>query len=247
MIWSIISGFIIGITSSLHCVAMCGPLVLVVPTSTKGLKKTVPDILIYHAGRIGFYALLGLIGGLVGVSLFLFIPLQWISISIGILMLIMAWFSLGNTMPFQQSLTGFISRKLSHLYLKLKDDPNKSLLLGTGFLNGMLPCGLVYFGLLNAIASASTLGSIFCMIAFGLGTLPSLFFFSLYTNTVKKRIAFQKAIPYFLNIAALLMILRGLNLGIPYISPKIEVIQNNGHSQPKMECCDENTTCTKYK
>ena len=245
MIWSIISGFIIGITSSLHCVAMCGPLVLVVPTSTKGLKKTVPDILIYHVGRIGFYALLGLIGGLVGVSLFLFIPLQWISISIGILMLIMAWFSIGNILPFQHSITGFVSRKLSVLYRKLKDDPNKGLLLGTGFLNGMLPCGLVYFGLLNAIAIATTVGSVLCMIAFGLGTLPSLFFFSLYTNTIKKRLSFQKAIPYFLSIAALLIILRGMNLGIPYISPKIEVIQNNGHSQPKMECCEGNTTCVK--
>ena len=245
MIWSIISGFIIGISGSLHCVAMCGPLVLVVPTSTKGLKKTVPDILIYHVGRIGFYALLGLIGGLVGVSLFLFIPLQWISISIGILMLIMAWFSIGNILPFQHSITGFVSRKLSVLYRKLKDDPNKGLLLGTGFLNGMLPCGLVYFGLLNAIATATTVGSVLCMIAFGLGTLPSLFFFSLYTNTIKKRLSFQKAIPYFLSIAALLIILRGMNLGIPYISPKIEVIQNNGHSQPKMECCEANTTCVK--
>jgi sulfite exporter TauE/SafE len=245
MIWSIISGFIIGISGSLHCVAMCGPLVLVVPTSTKGLKKTVPDILIYHAGRIGFYALLGLIGGLVGVSLFLFIPLQWISISIGILMLIMAWISIGNILPFQHSITGFVSRKLSVLYRKLKDDPNKGLLLGTGFLNGMLPCGLVYFGLLNAIATATTVGSVLCMIAFGLGTLPSLFFFSLYTNTIKKRLSFQKAIPYFLSIAALLIILRGMNLGIPYISPKIEVIQNNGHSQPKMECCEGNTTCVK--
>ncbi len=245
MIWSIISGFIIGISGSLHCVAMCGPLVLVVPTSTKGFKKTVPDILIYHAGRIGFYALLGLIGGLVGVSLFLFIPLQWISISIGILMLIMAWFSIGNILPFQHSITGFVSRKLSVLYRKLKDDPNKGLLLGTGFLNGMLPCGLVYFGLLNAIAIATTVGSVLCMIAFGLGTLPSLFFFSLYTNTIKKRLPFQKAIPYFLSIAALLIILRGMNLGIPYISPKIEVIQNNGHSQPKMECCEANTTCVK--
>ncbi len=245
MIWSIISGFIIGISGSLHCVAMCGPLVLVVPTSTKGLKKTVPDILIYHVGRIGFYALLGLIGGLVGVSLFLFIPLQWISISIGILMLIMAWFSIGNILPFQHSITGFVSRKLSVLYRKLKDDPNKGLLLGTGFLNGMLPCGLVYFGLLNAIATATTVGSVLCMIAFGLGTLPSLFFFSLYTNTIKKRLSFQKAIPYFLSIAALLIILRGMNLGIPYISPKIEVIQNNGHSQPKMECCEGNTTCVK--
>jgi len=245
MIWSIISGFIIGISGSLHCVAMCGPLVLVVPTSTKGLKKTVPDILIYHVGRIGFYALLGLIGGLVGVSLFLFIPLQWISISIGILMLIMAWISIGNILPFQHSITGFVSRKLSVLYRKLKDDPNKGLLLGTGFLNGILPCGLVYFGLLNAIATATTVGSVLCMIAFGLGTLPSLFFFSLYTNTIKKRLSFQKAIPYFLSIAALLIILRGMNLGIPYISPKIEVIQNNGHSQPKMECCEGNTTCVK--
>ena len=245
MIWSIISGFIIGISGSLHCVAMCGPLVLVVPTSTKGLKKTVPDILIYHVGRIGFYALLGLIGGLVGVSLFLFIPLQWISISIGILMLIMAWFSIGNILPFQHSITGFVSRKLSVLYRKIKDDPNKGLLLGTGFLNGMLPCGLVYFGLLNAITTATTVGSVLCMIAFGLGTLPSLFFFSLYTNTIKKRLSFQKAIPYFLSIAALLIILRGMNLGIPYISPKIEVIQNNGHSQPKMECCEGNTTCVK--
>jgi hypothetical protein len=245
MSWFILSGFLIGITGSLHCVAMCGPLVLVVPTSTKGLKKTVPDILIYHAGRIGFYALLGLISGWVGIGLFLFIPFQWISITIGILMLIMAWFSLGNALPFQQSIMGFVSRKLSVLYRKLKDDPNKVLLLGVGFLNGMLPCGLVYFGLLNAIASASTLDSILCMIAFGLGTLPSLFFFSLYTNTIKKRMSFQKVIPYFLSIAALLMILRGMNLGIPYISPKIEVIQNNGHSQPKLECCEGNTTCEK--
>lgn len=238
MTGSILSGFLIGLLGSLHCVGMCGPLVLLIPSSQKGRKKSFLDVIIYHLGRISFYSILGLFVGLIGMSLVVFISLQWLSIVLGILMLLLAWFRLRKGDFFNNSIGAYVTKKLSVLYQKIRTEPNPFLLFGAGFLNGMLPCGFVYFGMLNSLASNGILGGVLSMTAFGLGTLPILLIFSFTLGKWKLGFSYQKAIPYLLTITALLMILRGLNLGIPILSPKIELIQSDGHAVPKIECCE---------
>ena len=105
-----------------------------------------------------------------------------------------------------------------------------------GLLNGLLPCGLVYMAIAAAVSTASVINSSLFMAAFGLGTLPlmwSLSFFGSYI-TVQSRVTIRKAYPYLLFAMACLLIVRGLGLGIPYLSPDIN---NNGYAvNPAIEC-----------
>ena len=100
-----------------------------------------------------------------------------------------------------------------------------TLLLGVA--NGLLPCGMVYIALTGAMASASATAAASFMTLFGLGTLPLLFVFNFYgirlQASVKQRIKFVS--PIVIAIMGILLIIRGLNLGIPYLSPHFV---NNG-------------------
>ena len=93
--------------------------------------------------------------------------------------------------------------------------------LTIGFLNGFLPCGLVYMAIFGAIATGSLIDGSLYMVLFGLGTIPlmttAIYLGKFLNSTIKQRI--QKAIPVFVVIIGLLFILRGLGLGIPYLSP----------------------------
>ena len=105
-----------------------------------------------------------------------------------------------------------------------------------GLLNGLLPCGLVYMAIAAAVSTASVINSSLFMAAFGLGTLPlmwSLSFFGSYI-TVQRRLTIRKAYPYLMFAMACLLIVRGLGLGIPYLSPDIN---NSGNGINKgIEC-----------
>ncbi len=110
--------------------------------------------------------------------------------------------------------------------------------LTIGFLNGFLPCGLVYMALLGAIATGSALKGSLYMFVFGIGTIPlmttAIYFSRFLSGVVRKKI--QKAIPIFLVIIGFLFILRGLGLGIPYISPTpVTEIE-----ETQMDCVDPN-------
>jgi sulfite exporter TauE/SafE len=112
---------------------------------------------------------------------------------------------------------GTVKQQLG-LYLNKKS--NKSIFL-IGFFNGFLPCGLVYMALIGAVASSNILLGASYMFLFGIGTIPMMTL-AVYAGNILKlslRNKIQKAIPVFVVIIGLLFILRGLGLGIPYISP----------------------------
>ena len=58
--------FLIGLFGSLHCVGMCGPLVMSIPVQHLPAGKKVSGIIIYQLGRVSMYAMLGIVAGLVG-------------------------------------------------------------------------------------------------------------------------------------------------------------------------------------
>ena len=93
-----------------------------------------------------------------------------------------------------------------------------------GFLNGLLPCGLVYMSVLGAIATGNAAEGAVYMALFGLGTIPlmtaAIWIGNFLSLKIKNNI--RKLVPVFLGLIAILFILRGLGLGIPYISPKME-------------------------
>ena len=100
-------------------------------------------------------------------------------------------------------------------------------MLAIGVLNGFLPCGFVYMGIAGAMAisSAGPVNGALFMVLFGLGTIPAMLGTSIagnYINLGFKR-KFAKLVPVFAVLLAVIFILRGLNLGIPYISPKYKM------------------------
>ncbi|HOW32340.1 MAG TPA: sulfite exporter TauE/SafE family protein, partial [Bacteroidales bacterium] len=96
-----------------------------------------------------------------------------------------------------------------------------------GLLNGLLPCGLVYIAIAGSIGSGSALMGAIYMALFGLGTMPMLLAINLsggfISTSLRKKI--NKLIPILVIIVGILFILRGLSLGIPYISPSEEKIK----------------------
>jgi len=216
------SAFIFGLISSLHCIGMCGPIALMIPVDRTNPAKKTTQISTYHLGRLTAYALIGLVFGLVGKGFFLAGIQQRLSVFIGVAMLITILTPervLANY-NFSKPVYRLISKIKSSLGKQFKNKSYQSLFT-IGLLNGFLPCGMVYVALFGAIAMQNVPFGILYMLLFGIGTIPMMSSVT-YLNsimTVSFRNKIQKAIPYVGVIIGILFILRGLGLGIPYVSP----------------------------
>ncbi|SDR96949.1 sulfite exporter TauE/SafE family protein [Winogradskyella sediminis] len=218
----LISALILGLLGSLHCVGMCGPIAFMLPVDRSNSFRKVSQIGIYHFGRLLAYSIIGLVFGLVGKSFSLFGIQQQLSIIIGILMIVIVLLpqNVIGKYNFTKPLYKAISKVKSSLGKALKKKTADTFLT-IGFLNGFLPCGLVYMAVFGSIATGSLLDGSLYMVLFGLGTIPlmttAIYLGKFLNSTIKQRI--QKAIPVFVVVIGLLFILRGLGLGIPYLSP----------------------------
>lgn len=219
----LLSAFILGLLGSFHCIGMCGPIAFMLPVDRTNALKKATQITIYHIGRLLTYSIIGLVFGLIGKSLYIFGFQQQLSIAIGVLMILVIIIpqKTFNKYNFSKPIYKVISKVKSALGTALKKKTNDTFLT-IGFLNGFLPCGLVYMALFAAIASGNALNGSLYMLMFGLGTIPlmtSVIYFShLLKGAARQKI--QKAIPVFVIFIGALFILRGLGLGIPYISPE---------------------------
>lgn len=219
MLWS---ALIFGLLGSFHCVGMCGPIAFMLPVDRTNSTKKVIQIFTYHFGRLLAYSLIGLFFGLVGKSLYIFGIQQQLSIFLGILMIVVVVIpsKIFNKYNFSKPIYKIISKVKSSLGKALKKKTADTFLT-IGFLNGFLPCGLVYMAVFASLAMQSAWQGSLYMALFGLGTIPlmtSAIYLGKFLNTkMKQRI--QKGIPIFVVIIGLLFILRGLGLGIPYLSP----------------------------
>ena len=201
---------------------MCGPIAMMLPVDRANPSKKATQIITYHLGRLSAYASIGLVFGLVGKGLFLAGMQQKLSIFIGVAMIIVILvpervFAKYN---FSRPVFKLISKIKTSLGSQFKNKSYKSLFT-IGLLNGFLPCGMVYVALFGAIAMQSESLGVLYMILFGLGTVPMMssvvYLNSFLTISVRNKI--QKAIPFIAVIIGVLFILRGLGLGIPYVSP----------------------------
>ena len=216
------SAFIFGLISSLHCIGMCGPIALMIPVDRTNPAKKTTQIITYHLGRLTAYASIGLVFGLVGKGFFLAGIQQRLSVFIGVAMIITILTPervLANY-NFSKPVYRLISKIKSSLGKQFKNKSYQSLFT-IGLLNGFLPCGMVYVALFGAIAMQNVPFGIVYMLLFGIGTIPMMSSVT-YLNsilTVSFRNKIQKAIPYVGVVIGILFILRGLGLGIPYVSP----------------------------
>ncbi len=217
------TALIFGLLGSFHCVGMCGPIAFLLPVDRTNNVKKVFQIFLYHFGRILAYSIIGLIFGLIGKSLNLFGFQQQLSILIGILMIAVIFIpqKTFNKYNFSRPVYKIISKVKSALGKELKKKSHDTFLT-IGFLNGFLPCGLVYMAVFGAIASGNALQGSLYMALFGLGTIPlmtsAIYLGNFLNGQIRQRI--RRSIPIFVVIIGCLFIIRGLGLGIPYISPK---------------------------
>ncbi len=219
MIWP---AFVIGLLGSLHCIGMCGPIALALPVPKE--KNRYVAITLYNLGRITMYGFFGFLFGSFG-SLFLVAGLQQLlSILSGVSLLTIIALSLVGKSSFIN--TQFLNKATSALKFFLGNLLSKyslSSFFTIGLLNGLLPCGLVYMAIIGAIATGNAFSGSYYMILFGLGTTPAMFMISAFKNKIPTmwRLKVIKIIPVAISIIGVMLILRGLNLGIPYLSPKI--------------------------
>lgn len=220
------TAFILGLMTSMHCAGMCGPIALALPSSASVSRlKYVSGRLMYNLGRVMTYCFLGLLVGILGKGINLAGYQQFISVGAGVLLLLMALFSINpeqitSKFFWMRNFYSFISRKMAPL-LRSKNAFSLGLI---GVLNGFLPCGMVYVALLAALAVGEVTESVIYMAMFGLGTIPMMFTLSIVGVFLqqKYRLWLSKLTPFVIGIFAILLILRGLNLGIPFISPVLE-------------------------
>ena len=213
--------FALGILGSLHCAAMCGPLQLALPVpSGGGAGRFIVGRIIYQLGRVTTYCMLGAIAGLVGKSIFLAGLQRWLSIALGVAVL--AGFFISQKIAMSAPVVRFVMWLKAAMSVQLQKRGFPSLAL-LGMLNGLLPCGLVYVALAGAAVCGAILASLGYMAAFGAGTLPMMLALSLSGKMFPPafRLKLRAAIPVGVCLLGALLILRGLSLGIPYLSPDL--------------------------
>lgn len=216
------TAFIFGLISSLHCIGMCGPIAMMLPVDRSNQTKKTLQIFTYHLGRLAAYASIGFIFGLFGKGFSMAGLQQELSVILGIIMIVIVVIpeKVFIAYNFSKPIFKVISKIKTALGSQFKNKSYQSLFT-IGLLNGFLPCGMVYVALFGAIAMQSPSLGILYMLLFGLGTVPMMSSV-VYLNsflTLPFRNKIQKVIPYVAVCIGILFILRGLGLGIPYISP----------------------------
>lgn len=242
----ILAAISLGFLGSFHCMGMCGPIALALPVHQKSASQKIISILAYNSGRILTYALFGMLFGLIGQSFAVFGYQQKLSVLLGALILLALLVPKRFAYHFRVTgkLYGLLNR-LKNKIAQLFQQRSIRSFFSIGLLNGLLPCGLVYMGIAGAIATGSVFKGMLFMAFFGAGTLPLMFLvsYSSHLLSMKTRHIIHKAVPVFTGIMAVLLILRGLNLGIAYISPKLSEERHEVHAKPaSLNCCHKPST-----
>lgn len=224
------AGLILGFLGSFHCAGMCGPIAMALPGSNYKNYKFILGRLVYNSGRVITYASMGALFGFLGSRIALSGLQQELSIILGFVILI----SLGIYITGRKNkkagkilmrYTSLVKKPLSYLFKK----KSFTSLFMVGILNGLLPCGFVYIAIAGSLSTGSVSSGMLFMTLFGLGTFPVMLSASLFGNIIREkiRIPYAKILPSLSVVIAILLILRGLNLGIPYISPELKSSPQN--------------------
>jgi sulfite exporter TauE/SafE len=221
----IYTGFLIGFLGSFHCVGMCGPIALALPVNSESQLTVLWSRILYNLGRVITYAFFGAMFGLFGQRLSLIGLQETASIALGAVILLVVlsprkiknWFI---STPVYQTVNNFVKDS----FAKLANSKSSKSFLWFGIVNGFLPCGFVYVAIAGAVSTGGVLNGTIFMALFGLGTFPIMLGTSMagkyITQGIRRRI--NKLMPVFAVILGIIFILRGLGLGIPYLSPKLK-------------------------
>ena len=218
----IIAGITFGFLGSFHCVGMCGPIALALPQKSGQRIPFVVSRLAYNVGRVVTYTMLGIMVGWLSRMISISGYQQGLSIGIGLLLLLtLIWSQFRTLLQKMESLPGKLIKQGTNQVKRLFSRGGTGALFLIGILNGLLPCGFVYMALATAVTFGAIESSTLFMAGFGMGTIPVMLSISLAGNLipVSTRQKLKSWSPYFIAIVGIILILRGLGLGIPFISP----------------------------
>ncbi|MCU0417408.1 MAG: sulfite exporter TauE/SafE family protein [Cytophagaceae bacterium] len=230
-----LSAIVFGLFSSLHCMGMCGPIALALPR-IQGVSMGGVAV-VYSLGRTFTYSFIGGIMGAVGYSIQWWGFQQYLSILTGILMIGVSgiylwkktWLTMGSG----------IGRMLKTYFQYFLQKRTLSSIFLLGIVNGALPCGVVYLAATASIGAGSILGSMSYMALFGFGTLPMLVALPLLRQVKTKAFSgWQKWVPLYTCLLGFLLLIRGMGIGIPFISPiqKANTVQCCSHPAVTSTC-----------
>lgn len=246
-----ISALVLGLMGSFHCAGMCGPIAIALPLHGNTHLQKIFGGTLYNLGRTITYGIMGAIFGMLGQGIQLIGFQQKVSVIMGVLMIISVLFPklFKNQYRMDKSWFSFVG-KLKKTIGQMFSIRSFQSLFFIGMLNGLLPCGLVYMAIAGAIGTGGVAEGSLYMILFGLGTIPMLLAISLAGNVMSLAIRnkINKLIPVLVVVVGLLFVLRGLSLGIPYLSPPKQKIEQKFeksleaesaelHKETKGDCC----------
>lgn len=210
--------FVVGLFTSIHCVGMCGGIMLSQSVSADNANaskwKSLKPTLLYNGGRVVSYTILGGIVGAIGSVLAISLQVKAsISIFAGIFMIVMG-FNMAGFRLFKR-----FNIRMPWSFCKLKNKSRTPFIVG--LLNGLLPCGPLQTMQLYALGTGSFMMGALSMFVFSIGTVPLMLTFGLITGFLSKN--FTKSILKFSGILVLvlgfIMANRGLALaGVRQIS-----------------------------
>lgn len=182
---TLLSAFLVGLLGSVHCVGMCGG---IVGSLTMGVSAEVrqsswrlfPYLFSYNLGRLLSYMLVGLLAGFLGQQLSQVLPLDnprmvamWVSSGFMIILglYIGGWWRILTVL---ERLGSYLWRGIEPLGRRFLPVRTPLHAFGLGIIWGWLPCGLVYSVVAFAVTTGDALHGSLLMLAFGVGTLPTM-------------------------------------------------------------------------
>ena len=191
--------------------------------------------MLYNGGRVLTYSLIGVLFGIIGKGFSMAGLQQWVSIALGcfIIAIVLLPGRVTSGLDVMTQRVPYIGTVKKAIALLFQQRTLSALTL-IGMLNGLLPCGFVYMALAGALTRGSVIGGSVFMILFGMGTIPMMFTVAfshqLFSAGIRSKI--KKSVPAFIVILGAMLIIRGMNIGIPYMSPRFD---DKGHI--KKSCC----------
>ena len=222
---------------------MCGPIAIAIPLHGDSKVARLVAGLTYNLGRTTTYIIFGFFFGLLGQGLGALGFQRWVSILAGVLMILTALSPRLIKSNFKSDgLFNSFLTKVKNALKKLFAVKSFGSLYLIGLLNGLLPCGPLYMAFIISTGTGNAVTSALFMMMFGLGTIPLLFAITILGNfiSVPIRNRINSLFPILIVILGILFILRGLNLGIPYLSPKEEKIQMKYEKTLKQQKMESN-------
>ncbi len=210
------TAFVLGFFGGAHCILMCGPLVWYLKLQRSNYKAR--GFLLHQIGRLFGYVFLGFVAGMVSYGFSLMLLHKYIALALGIVLCYSAITSFLPSLDFLRiKKLNVLSRWIGTFQSKIK---NTSLVV-IGFINAFLPCGLIYVALAASTAFFDPAKGAVYMLFFGLGTLPALgVSYVIPQNFTLKLQSTRWLLPLITGLVGILLVLRGLTIGIPYISPQ---------------------------